>query len=184
MTIAQHLSKTVEWYTPSNIVEAARFLMGGIDLDPASCLVANETVKAKRIYDAADDGLTKPWHGKVFCNPPGGVRDGESSMRLWWEKIATEYVSSRIEQGFFVAFTLEILRTSQQGYAAQRFFRCYPKSRIKFVGAGQQPTHANVLIYLPPAVTVFRPVDERRKQFERFRNIFSEVGYCEPGSNA
>ncbi len=150
--------------------------MGGIDLDPASCLKANETVKATQIYDVADDGLTRHWHGKVFCNPPGGLRDGESSMRVWWEAMAGAYETGEIEQGFFVAFTLEILRTSQQGHPAQRYFRCYPSSRIRFIGAGNSPTHANVLIWLPPLLYDDGP------QYERFRNIFSEIGYCEAGS--
>ena len=40
-------SGKVEYYTPSWIVEAARLVMGSIDLDPASNAKANETVKAK-----------------------------------------------------------------------------------------------------------------------------------------
>lgn len=191
MTIAQHLSKTNEHYTPANIVEGARVLMGGIDLDPASCLVANETVKATRIYDVADDGLSKPWHGRVFLNPPGGrlkytdngwvpVKAGkaESSMRVWWQHLCAQWTSGKVLQAFFVAFTLEILRTSQRGTPAQKFFRCYPKDRLCF--GGDDPTHANVLIYLPAPWLG----DRKESQFERFRNIFSEIGYCEPGSLA
>ena len=182
MTIAQHLSKSNEWYTPEYIADPARELMGGIDLDPASCLVANETIKAKTIYDVSDDGLTKPWFGKVFSNPPGGIRDGESSMRLWWEKMATDYERENIGQGFFVAFTLELLRTSQQGHPIQRYFRCYPSSRIRFVGAGQSPTHANVLVWLPPKQVA--EDQNGRSDLQRFRDIFGHIGYCEAGSNS
>ena len=43
-----HVSTTGEneWYTPSEVIEAARSVMGSIDLDPASCKAAQKTVQA------------------------------------------------------------------------------------------------------------------------------------------
>lgn len=46
-----------EWFTPSNIIEVARLTMGSIDLDPASCDLANQRVKAQKIYTEQDSGL-------------------------------------------------------------------------------------------------------------------------------
>ena len=59
-----------EWYTPPEIVEAARSVLGEIDLDPSSCELANTVIKAKQYYDKAADGLQFPWAGTVWMNPP------------------------------------------------------------------------------------------------------------------
>ncbi|MEK0196157.1 hypothetical protein, partial [Microcoleus anatoxicus] len=50
-------SKSDEHYTPENIVEAAREVMGAIDLDPMSCCEANSTVRATTFYAKEENGL-------------------------------------------------------------------------------------------------------------------------------
>lgn len=59
-----------EWYTPPAFIEAARELMGAIDLDPASCEAAQGVVQATEYFTKDDDGLTQAWHGRVWLNPP------------------------------------------------------------------------------------------------------------------
>lgn len=56
------------WQTPAEIVRLATRVLGNIDLDP--CTVATNPVGADRVYTEADDGLSQPWYGRVFCNPP------------------------------------------------------------------------------------------------------------------
>ena len=69
-TIVTKWTGDPDWYTPAQYVNAARIVMGGIDLDPASNAVAQKTVKAKRYFSERDDGLRQRWQGRVFLNPP------------------------------------------------------------------------------------------------------------------
>ncbi len=166
VVIAQHSAKSVEHYTPAEYVEAARSVMGGIDLDPASCAKANETVKAYLFFDKGYDGLRDDlaWSFKmartgelvrprVFLNPPGGKVKNKSEAALWWAKLARELEAGRVTQFVFVGFTLEILRTAQDyskygpvSPLSVRFVRCFPRERICF-GGKKSPTHANVIVY-------------------------------------
>lgn len=186
--IPQHSSATNEHPTPEFIVTKARNLLGGFDLDPASTPEFNERIGAGRIFTQADDGLEHEWNGRVWLNPPGGKLrrvngrwkyigpkegPGESSMRVWWNKLATEYEQGTVHSAFFVGFTLEIMRTSQNCVRpVQAFPRVYPKERLPF--KGDQPTHANVLVYLPPR-DLIEPASWLRANF-------GDVGLCEGGS--
>lgn len=73
---AKHSTESAEHYTPSEIVEAARAVMGNIDLDPASTAFVNKNlVKAVKYYTVRTNGFSKQWEGNVFLNPPGGLCD-------------------------------------------------------------------------------------------------------------
>ena len=63
-------SGDTELYTPPEIIEAARRVMGTIDLDPASSEIANKRVMATRYYTKETDGLSQEWHGNIWMNHP------------------------------------------------------------------------------------------------------------------
>ena len=196
MTLPQHLSLSVEHYSPRKIVAPARRLFGGtIDLDPASCTVANETVKATRIYTRADDGLTKPWFGKVWLNPPGGRDDGGSVQKAWWWRVARAWVNREIEQAVVVCFNLGLFQTTQLDNlldlpTPHDFPVCLPSSRVPYdraeeadgppgqpslfadapeptVKPGTQPPGASAILYLPIQVPWSRdlPIDHQAIRF-------------------
>ncbi len=164
MTLPQHLSQSNEWFTPPDVIEAARATLGGtIELDPASCFEANQIVKAERYYTEADDGFTKEWRGTTLCNPPGGKRKPcaqyptKSNAAAWFWKLLYEAFAGRVTAGVFVGFNIELLRNGQglgSSFSPLSFPLCVPSKRLQFGGA-PHPTHANAIIYLGPKPRVF-----------------------------
>jgi hypothetical protein len=72
LTRARTWTGDTEWYTPPTILEAARGVLGAIDLDPASSDAQQvmSPVKATRYHTVDDSGLDMPWRGRVWLNPP------------------------------------------------------------------------------------------------------------------
>jgi hypothetical protein len=77
----RHSSENSEFMTPAWLTEWAHYVMGGIDLDPASSVAANRTVRATRIFTKNENGLLQNWckpdgsPSRVFLNPHGGLID-------------------------------------------------------------------------------------------------------------
>jgi phage N-6-adenine-methyltransferase len=150
-----------EWYTPAVFIEAARSVMGGFDLDPASSEIANRTVKADRIFTAEDDGLAQEWPvGRIWMNPPYA----QPLMGQFADKFAAEVrrgsegivlVNNATETAWF------------QTIAAECSAICFPKSRIRFLdpdGAPSgSPLQGQAIFYCGP-------------NSERFEEIFSALG--------
>jgi len=161
--LIQHSSKTNEWYTPPFILDAVRETLGEINLDPASNAIANENVGANHYYTKDDDGLNQPWFGNVFVNPPGGKLGNKSLTKLFWEKAVKEYLAGKTEQTIFLAFSIELLQTSQSfhlpSYHTGNYPVCIPSKRIAFLNSEgnqqKQPSHANCIIYLGDRVWSF-----------------------------
>ena len=83
-----------EWYTPSEWIEMARQTMGSIDVDPASCEMAQQTVQASEWYDQERDGLKQEWQGNVWLNPPYA----RGLIDAFIEKLAEQFQSGIAKQ--------------------------------------------------------------------------------------
>ena len=71
MTLSSHQSArqgTDEWLTSPEIIAA----LGPFDLDPCSPGARRPWDTAARHFSSEDDGLSQPWVGRVWLNPPFG----------------------------------------------------------------------------------------------------------------
>src|SRR6185503_8425133 len=68
---------TNEWLTPPEIVKA----LGPFDLDPCAPVVRPWDTAAKH-YTTAEDGLSQPWEGRVWLNPPYGPHAAKFLAKL------------------------------------------------------------------------------------------------------
>ena len=138
-----HSSQTPDWYTPAPYIESARKVMGDIDLDPASCVLANTVVKATAFYSKDDGSLDRDWHGRVWINPPYG-RVGPKFI----DKLLTEHHAGRVS---------EAIALVNGNCTDTRWFRplwdytlCFVHGRVKFWGqhGKKSPTHGSIFVYL------------------------------------
>lgn len=111
----KHLSLSNEHFTPPNVLVASLAAIGhdfevNQLLDPASCELANSIIQADKYLSQQEDGLMHDWYtSTVFCNPPGGVTKGESTLAVWARKFSEEYKRDRFERGAFLCFNTEVL---------------------------------------------------------------------------
>jgi hypothetical protein len=88
------------WLTPRYILDA----LGPFDLDPCAAPAPEQWPTADRHITLPTDGLTAPWSGRVWCNPPYG-----NQTWLWLDKLAEH------GQGTALIFA----RTETAGFARQ-----------------------------------------------------------------
>ncbi len=161
-----HQSKSNEWYTPLEYIEAARAVMGSIDLDPASNEYANKTIMAGKYYTKEEDGLTAHWFGNIWLNPPYGKANNEgSNQAVWSERLIDEYDDESIEQAILL---VNAVPGNLWFYPLWDYVICFPRQRIKFYNKKSStpaPTHGNALVYFGDNVQKFA------NEFEQFGAI-------------
>ena len=128
---------TTEWYTPPSFITLVREVLGTIDLDPASCATAQDWIQAKVFYTQEQDGLSQPWFGRIYCNPPYGSEEVRLMARRFLLHGIEKYQASTIDSAIFL-----LNRTGAEWYrhALQNVCAiCEVHKRIPFIDAEGKP---------------------------------------------
>ena len=135
-----------EWYTPSIYIEAARRVMGSIDVDPASSEIGNRIVKATVFYTAESNGLDKTWAGNVWLNPPYS----QPFINDFACAVAGKYESGEVKQACI------LVNNATETTWFQRIMEvasaiCFPRGRVRFIdkeGNPGAPLQGQAVLYL------------------------------------
>ena len=188
--IAQHSSVSQLWYSPVDFVNAAREVLGPIDLDPASDAFGNDIIQAKRFITKEDDGATAQWvqagEGPVsiWMNPPGVIPrrkpnpflpENRPLPKLFWNRLLALREAGDLRHAIVAVFSLEQLRMSQKWSAPMLHFPlCLPVSRVKWNPPSgfraRNPTQSAAFVYVPGT----------ENKTEEFRAAFRRFGFVSP----
>lgn len=147
-----------EWYTPAEYIEAARAVMGDIDLDLATCAAAQEVIRAKAFFTKEDDGLAQSWHGQVWLNPPYSA----SLVQEFVDKLCAEHDAGHLTEA--VVLVNNATDTAWFHSLLERFPACILRRRVPFWRPGFNGGGARqgqVIFYLGPNADRFRAVFSR-----------------------
>ncbi len=151
--------------TPKKYVDMASKVMGGIELDPASCHEANERfIKAWRFWDEEANGLEQSWESEsLWLNPPYS----RTGCRDFAFKFRDECELGNIKQSI-------VLVNSATGTQAFRAFFdnsiaiCFCNKRIQFLdpsGNRSQSSNSKEQLFF-----------YRGRRVKKFARVFGEIG--------
>ena len=103
-----------EWYSPQDVIEAARELMGGIDFDPASSATAQGVVKASTYLSTDGDTAAWPEKSRVWCNPPYSMKSPFCARLVahdgpWVALLPAAHLDAQAMQGILSAASAFVL---------------------------------------------------------------------------
>lgn len=156
---------SVEYYTPPLYIDMVRQVLGTIDLDPASNKVAQSWIQATSYYTKENDGLTQPWSGNLYINPPYGSPEVRLMAQQFFEKAIAEYQAENITSAIL------LLNRTEAGWykdlQRQLSAICEVVKRINFIdqdGIPQSsPRYYSDFLYLG-------------KDPDKFKEVFNSIG--------
>lgn len=183
-------NETYELITNSDLITAAHSLLDGIELDPASSVLANTYVQADNFFTPTDDGMNeKEWYGSVYVFPPHGTYFWDkkqqrwritrtacpsviSSHALWFRKMYRSWLDGSIKQGLYFTNCPDMIRYEQRIFDFPMCILRTPPLVLIHRGNGVVQKHktcTSMLVYLPP-------VDSPSEATEKFISIYERKG--------
>jgi phage N-6-adenine-methyltransferase len=151
-----------EWYTPTEYLDLVRAVLGEIDLDPASSEQAQTKIKALRYYTRQEDGLTQPWAGRVFLNPPYA----QPLIAQFASKMVHEWQKGNIDAAIMLTHNYTDTTWFHEAASCANAI-AFTKGRIRFVkadGTLAAPTQGQAFFYYGSDVDLFA-------------NVFGAIGF-------
>lgn len=141
-----HNSGNNEWYTPQWLIDKVKYVLGEIDIDPASNEVAQQRIGAKVFYTKDNSGLDKEWHGSLFMNPP----HGSALIKPFCAKLKQEVKEGRVDS--FITLTNNATETAWfRDIAEVSDVLCFLDKRVRFVSPdglpGKQPLQGQAIAF-------------------------------------
>jgi hypothetical protein len=181
-----------DWLTPVEYLPYIDALLGDIDLDPCSTVLANDQfLRAKQIYTLKDDGLNieTPWTGTTYLFPPTygkcsyskhrgtfrwslrGGTNGKSPSHYWFNRLEREWKLRNIPEALFFTTNPEVMRTN---LSIWNYPVCILKDRCRLIHGKRlivttAPFAWGYFVYLPKSHLGFNQADN-------FIEIFSHLG--------
>ena len=170
-----HNSGKAEWYTPPDILRAARAVMGGIDLDAASSALADRLVRSGRFLTVDDDALdpNTSWRsdgGRVWLNPPYASR----LIGRFADRLLAELQNGTVSQAVWLSNNATETAWGQRILSSGPVV-CFPARRIRFLDerlqAARTPLQGQMIVGLG------------RIRVDVFVQTFGQYGLCRVDPN-
>jgi phage N-6-adenine-methyltransferase len=152
-THAGNASTGQSWETPAELLSALYGVFGRFDLDPCSPRKTKPPVRAKVHFTAEDDGLSLPWHGVVFLNPPYGRTLGK------WIAKARHEVKARNAKTVVALIPARTDTAYWHAYVASRAVVYFLRGRLRFSGSEQAAPFPSALVIWGAAPEIIEALD-------------------------